>query len=91
MGQETGLTVVLDFICLVNPIYSFVTTLTSVSPTYPTALILLFFLKNFMLLDSFYTPQKYQKTRYFLIFPGGIERVQWQKGNFADNPMFHQN
>ena len=33
-----------------------------------------------MLLVSFYTPKKYQKTRGFLIFSGGIERDQYQFG-----------
>ena len=32
---------------------------------------------HFMQLVSFYTPLKYEKTRDFLMFPGGIEGDQW--------------
>ena len=37
------------------------------------------FLTNFMLLVSFYTTCKHQKTRRFLMFSGGIERDQWHE------------
>ena len=36
-------------------------------------------LTHFMLLRSFFTPGKYQKTSDFLMFSGGIERDQWHK------------
>ena len=37
------------------------------------------YLTHFMPLGSFYTPGKYQKTRGFLMFSGGIETDQWHE------------
>ena len=37
------------------------------------------YLTNFMLLVSFDTPWKHQKTRGFMMFSGGIERDQWHE------------
>ena len=36
-------------------------------------------LTHFMSLVFFYTPWKHQKASGFLMFPGGIERYQWNE------------
>ena len=42
-------------------------------------LYLIVFLTHFMPLISFDTPWKHQKTRGFLMFSGGLKRVQWHE------------
>ena len=39
-------------------------------------------LTHFLSLNSFYTPRKYQKTKGFLMFSGGIERGKWHKMSY---------